>query len=65
MYLIPWSIRRRTYTVRLTSKVVQELLETNVENAALGNRTILSEIDSLLKELGADLLKEKPQRIKK
>ncbi len=57
--------KRRTYTVRLASKVVQEVLETNVESAARRNRMTPAEINSLLKDLEEDLLTEKPSRIKK
>ncbi len=57
--------KRKTYTLRLASKVCQEVLETNVENAARRNRMTPSEIETLLKELEEDLLTEKPQEIKK
>jgi transposase len=57
--------KRRTYTLRLGKKVVQEVLETNVENAARRNGMTPAEIETLLKEMEEELLKEKPQRIKK
>jgi transposase len=56
---------RRTYTKRLANKVIKEVLETDVENAARRNRMTSSEIETILKELEADLLKEKPKQIKK
>jgi transposase len=56
---------RRTYTKRLGMKVIKEVLETNVENAARRNRMTSSEIETILKELEEDLLKEKPHQIKK
>ncbi|MGH7998716.1 MAG: ISL3 family transposase, partial [Brasilonema sp.] len=56
---------RRTYTLRLAAKVIKEVLETNVENAARRNRMTPAEIETLLKELEEDLLKEKPTSIKK
>jgi len=56
---------RRTYTKRLANKVIKEVLETDVENAAKRNRMTSSEIETLLKELEEDLLKEKPHQIKK
>lgn len=56
---------RRSYTKRLAIKVVKEVLETNVENAARRNRMTASEVETLLKELEVDLLSEKPQQIKK
>lgn len=56
---------RRTYTKRLGMKVIQEVLETNVESAALRNRMTASEVETLLKEQEADLLKEKPLQLKK
>lgn len=57
--------KRRTYTLRLAEKVVREVLETNVENAARRNRMTAAEIDTLLKELEENLLKEKPSQLKK
>lgn len=56
---------RRSYSKRLATKVIKEVLETNVESAARRNRITSSEIETLLKELEADLLKEKPTQIKK
>ncbi len=56
---------RRSYTKRLASKVVGEVLETNVENVARKNRMTVSEIETLLKEYEADLLSERPRKIKK
>jgi transposase len=57
--------KRRTYTKRLAQKVVREVLETNVVNAGQRNRMSPSEIETILKELEADLLKEKPKDLKK
>ena len=57
--------KRRTYTKRLARKVIKEVLETNVENAARRNRMTESEIETLLKEQEEELLKEKPKTIKK
>ncbi|MHC5823879.1 MAG: transposase family protein [Nostoc sp.] len=56
---------RRTYTKRLAIKVIKEVLETNVESAAIRNRMTASEVETLLKEQEADLLKEKPLQLKK
>ncbi|MEA5566696.1 transposase family protein, partial [Anabaena sp. UHCC 0399] len=56
---------RRTYTKRLAMKVIKEVLETNVESAAIRNRMTASEVETLLKEQEADLLKEKPLQLKK
>ena len=56
---------RRTYTKRLAMKVVKEVLETNVESAAKRNRITAAEIETLLKEQEADLVKEKPKQLKK
>ncbi|MBD0263924.1 MAG: ISL3 family transposase, partial [Tolypothrix sp. Co-bin9] len=57
--------RKRTYTKRLANKVIKEVLETDVENAARRNRMSPSEIETILKELESELLKEKPNQIKK
>jgi transposase len=56
---------RRTYTKRLAMKVIKEVLETNVESAAKRNGMTVAEIETLLKELEEELLKEKPKSIKK
>lgn len=56
---------RRTYTKRLATKVIKEVLETNVETAARRNRMTAAEIETLLKEQESDLLNQKPQTIKK
>jgi len=56
---------RRSYTKRLALKVVGEVLETNVENVTRKNRMTVSEIETLLKEYEADLLSEKPRKLKK
>ena len=56
---------KRSYTKRLAIKVMKEVLETNVENAARRNRMTSSEIETLLKEQEKDLLQEKPKSIKK
>lgn len=57
--------KRRTYTKRLAEKVVQEVLETDVSNAGKRNRMSPAEIETLLKEVEADLLKEKPSQLKR
>ena len=57
--------KRRSYTLRLASKVVEEVLETNVENAGRRNRMTPAEINTLLKEVEEDVLKEKPINLKK
>ena len=57
--------KRRTYTLRLAEKVIKEVKITHVENAARRNRMTSAEIETLLKELEEDLLKEKPTQLKK
>ena len=57
--------KRRTYTKRLAEKVVKEVLATDVVNAGKRNRMTPSEIDTILKELEQDCLKEKPRDLKK
>jgi transposase len=57
--------KRRTYTRRLAEKVVKEVLETDVINAGERNRMTPAEIDTILKELEADCLEEKPRDLKK
>jgi transposase len=57
--------KRRTYSKRLAEKVLREALETDVINTAKRNRMTATEIETLLKEAEADLLKEKPLNLKK
>ena len=57
--------KRRTYTIRLAEKVVKEVLETDVVNAGKRNRMSPAEIETILKELELDLLKEKPTELKR
>lgn len=57
--------KRRTYTRRLAEKVVKEVLETDVVNAGERNRITPAEIETILRELEADCLEEKPQELKK
>lgn len=57
--------KRRTYTKRLAQKVIEEVLATDVTNAGKRNRMSSAEIETILKELEEDLLKEKPQGLKR
>ncbi len=54
--------KRRTYTSRLASKVIQEVLETNVTSAAQRNRMTPSEIETLLKETSNKAQKQNEKR---
>ena len=49
----------------MAKKVVKEVLETDVVNAGKRNRMTPAEIETILKELEQDCLKEKPQELKK
>ncbi|NEQ83228.1 MAG: ISL3 family transposase [Moorea sp. SIO2I5] len=57
--------KRRTYTKRLAEKVAREVLETDVVNTGKRNRMSPAEIETILKELEEDLLKEKPLNLTK
>jgi transposase len=57
--------KRRTYTKRLAEKVVKEVLETDLVNTGKRNRMTPAEIETILKELEQDLLKEKPTDLKR
>lgn len=57
--------KRRTYTKRLAEKVIKEVLATDVINAGERNRMTPAEINTILKDLEADCLEEKPQDLKK
>jgi transposase len=57
--------KRKTYSKRLAEKVLREALETDVINTDTRNRMTAAEIETLLKEAEADLLKEQPLNLKK
>jgi len=57
--------KRRTYTKRLATKVVKEVLETDIVNTAKRNGMTPAEIETLLKEAEEDFLAEKPRDLKK
>lgn len=57
--------KRRTYTKRLAQKVVEEVLATDVVNTGKRNRMSPAEIETILKEMEADLLTEKPRELKR
>jgi transposase len=57
--------KRRTYTKRLAKKVVEEVLETDVSNTGKRNRMSSAEIETILKEVEEDYLREKPTELKR
>ncbi len=57
--------KRRTYTKRLADKVIEEVLETDVANTGKRNRMTSAEIETILRELEEDYLKEKPAELKR
>jgi transposase len=55
----------RTYTERLKKKILSELLESDVKNVAQRNGVSEQEIETMLKEWGKELSRQKPSGLKR
>ncbi|WP_436836099.1 ISL3 family transposase [Laspinema palackyanum] len=51
---------KRNYTKRLTYKVIEEVLESNIQSVARRYEVTEEEIQTMLEDVGSELLKEKP-----
>ncbi len=60
-----WVKKKRTYTERLKTKIISEVLESDIKNVAKRNGVSEQEIETMLKELGEKLCQEKPQNVRK
>ena len=54
-----------TYTDRFRKKIVAEILNSDLKNTAERNGVSEREIETMLKDLGEDLITAKPQGLKK
>ncbi|WP_287115887.1 hypothetical protein [Microcystis sp. M_OC_Ca_00000000_C217Col] len=57
--------KKRTYIDRFRKKIVTEFLNSDLKNTAERNGVSEREIETMLKDLGEDLITAKPQVIKK
>jgi transposase len=60
-----WVKKRKTYTERFKTKILTEVLESDIKNVAGRNDVSEQEIETMLKEVGEELVAEKPQEIKR
>ena len=57
--------KRRRYTKRFVKKIIKEVLNSDIQNVAKRNDVSEQEIETMLKDLGQELVKEKPINLKK
>jgi transposase len=57
--------KKRTYTDRFRKKIVAEVLNSDLKNTAERNEISEQEIETMLKDLGEDLITAKPKDLKK
>lgn len=57
--------KNRTYTKRLAKEIVQQVLDNDIRSVAQRNDVSEEEIETMLKDIGAELLQEKPREIKR
>jgi len=57
--------KKRTYTDRYRKKIVAEVLNSDIKNTAERNGVSEQEIETMLKDLGEDLITAKPKDLKK
>jgi len=57
--------RKRVHTLRFVKKILEEVLNSDIKNVAKRNDLSEQEIETMLKDLGADLVAEKPLNLKK
>ena len=56
---------KRIYTERFKNKIIEEVLESDIKNVARRNGVSEQQIETMLKELAAGFVEEKPQGLKK
>jgi transposase len=57
--------RRRTYTKRLATQIIQEVLENDIHSVAKKGVVTTEEIERMLKDAAAELLESKPSELKR
>lgn len=56
--------KKRRYTERFTRQIVEEVLNSDIKNVSKRNRISEQEIETMLKDIGAELREEKPRNLK-
>ncbi len=57
--------KKRTYTERLKKKIVAEVLNGDIKNVAQRNGVSEQEIETMLKDIGQELEKKKPEKLRR
>jgi transposase len=57
--------KRSSFTNRVKQKIVEEILSSDLKNVAKRNGLSEQEVETILKEIGADLTKKKPENLKR
>lgn len=57
--------KRSGFTNRVKQKIVEEILSSDIKNVAKRNGLSEQEVETILKEIGADLTKRKPEDLKR
>jgi len=57
--------KKRIYTERFKNKIIEEVLESDIKNVARRNGVSEQEVETMLKELAAEFIEDKPQGLKK
>jgi transposase len=57
--------KKRTYTERFRKKIVEEVLNSDIRNTGKRNKVSEQEIETMLKDIGEELMKIKPKDLKR
>ena len=57
--------KRRNYTIRFAQKIIKEVLNSDIQNVAKRNDVSEQEIETMLKDLGEELIQQKPVDLNK
>jgi transposase len=57
--------KKRTYTERFRKKIVEEVLNSDIRNTGERNKVSEQEIETMLKDIGEELMKIKPKGLKR
>jgi transposase len=57
--------KRRNYTERLRDKIITEVLESDIKNVASRYGFSEQEVETMLQELGVELIRKKPQELRR
>ena len=57
--------KRRKHTIRFVEKIIEEVLSSDIQNIAKRNDVSEQEIETMLKDLGQELVEEKPINLNK